>query len=470
MSPSFCWRGVENPGVFSAFSCFEQRGRAGGASRCAVTLGAVMREMLPRSARNRVEQRYAAHAVALRKRGIRPAFRLEPTRFDDGRFVELRAAVRRTANRRPQAHQVDGRGRRRRRKRGAVELRHRADVMPAVAPQPHGRAVARSDVRERRRFDVATSRRFDSVELSYRIACKHGNAIASNPTGFPVVLTRPPIGEGQGEHHVAAGRSGVKRGDAGRCRAIPAASSGTTGRGVGGGRPGGRRRAARRGEAGGVVAAGGLDVGALASRGVGGGRPSGRRRAARRPGRGLARRRRRSTERASSSRSTRGSVGAIGLTSGRWPREASAVVDRAGVVKPLDAGKHRGPSGLDVRALASRGVGGRPGRRRRAARRGEARGLDVQAVASRGVAGRPSGRRRRAARSPGRGHRRAAVVDRAGVVEPRDAGPRPAGSTSALASRGVAGRPSGRRRRAARRGGQARPAVSETVGQGMALG
>ena len=51
-----------------------------------------------------------------------------------------------------------------------------------------------------------------------------------------------------------------------------------------------------------------LDVQAVASRGVGGGRLSGR----------------------------------LGLTFGRWPREASAVVDRAGVVEPLDAGKRGG--------------------------------------------------------------------------------------------------------------------------------
>ena len=81
------------------------------------------------------------------------------------------------------------------------------------------------------------------------------------------------------------------------------------------------------------------------------------------------------------------------------------VARRADVVEPLDAGAKRGgvvaAGGLDVGALASRGVAGRPsGRRRRAARRGEARGLDVQAVASRGVGGRP-GRRRRAARCGG---------------------------------------------------------------------
>ena len=112
------------------------------------------------------------------------------------------------------------------------------------------------------------------------------------------------------------------------------------------------------------------------------------------------------------------------------------MVDRADVVEPLDAGKRGGST-----SRPSRGVGGgRPsGRRRRAARRGEARGLDVQAVASRGVGGRPSGRRRRAARRGGhrlyvqavakRGAgstsrpwpREASVVDhRADVVEPLD--------------------------------------------------
>ena len=159
-----------------------------------------------------------------------------------------------------------------------------------------------------------------------------------------------------------------------------------------------------------------LDVGQR-----GGRRRGGHRGKARRTGRGLARRRR-STGRTSSSR----------LTSGRWPREASAVVDlgrasssrsspgprkasagrRSGRRRRavLDAAEERGGS----TSRPSQGVGGRPSA-------DVVEPLDVQAVASRGVGGRPPGRRRRAARRPG--PRKASAVDhRADVVEPLDAG------------------------------------------------
>ena len=102
-------------------------------------------------------------------------------------------------------------------------------------------------------------------------------------------------------------------------------------------------RSTRGPSAGGVVAAGGLDVGALASRGVGGGRPSGRRRraarrgeargassrgpSARRPGARLARRR----------RSTIGPTSSSGLTSraGRNLGDQRRGLDGARRAEPL---------------------------------------------------------------------------------------------------------------------------------------